>query len=710
MRLRAFTHLTIATVAAAGAITLSLHLAQDGAPARAVTTASAASASAIVNPTGSGPSSTATAEDASAGEPARRTTGARNVLEQRVAAPATEVAATAGTRAGSTPVDESKPHEHVVDPEAGGLIPVAGAVGTVPAAQDLGPVHADPMPTGVDLADPTDTASLLERAGVVQAGLAAADQPVTTGASAPIGTPGIATLGSHVAPSCTGDGADGKRVQVLYAHEQSTPSRYGDVLPLLRNEVANVDDVFAVSSEQTGGGRRVRWVHDADCLPVVVDVTVPDGALGPDFWATIDALKTQGYNDPNRKYMVFADANQFCGIGTLYNDLRRTDNYNDGFAASFARVDANCWSAASSVPAHELTHTIGGVQQGAPHATPYGHCSDDADIMCYDDGSGIPVEQVCAAAQEDLLDCNHDDYFSTAPAPGTFLADNWNTASSSFLDVVPVLASPPDVTLDSSGATAETGETVTFTATSTHDVTWAWSTASGCSLTPDSSGTATLVCPSTETGTVAVTATATDVATGVRGSATSNVSVTPAAAPTVRVTAPATAMTGTTFAVSTAVTGKPAYGYAWTAGSCTVATPTTASTTVQCPAGSSAQSLLVAVTVTQADGQTVRGTATVAITKPTATSWSTPRVSKGTITSTLSAGSATLAGAPVTLQVMWSGTTVWTDAQSVVTSSKGVASGTATYKPTGTFRFVYAGDATRASSVSPQLLVKGTQP
>ena len=205
MRLRAFTHLTIATVAAAGAITLSLHLAQDGAPARAVTTASAASVSAIVNPTGSGPSSTATAEDASAGEPARRTTGARNVLEQRVAAPATAVAATAGTRAGSTPVDESKPHEHVVDPETGGLISVAGAVGTVPAAQDLGPVHADPMPTGVDLADPTDTASLLERAGVVQAGLAAADQPVTTGASAPIGTPGIATLGSHVAPSCTGD-------------------------------------------------------------------------------------------------------------------------------------------------------------------------------------------------------------------------------------------------------------------------------------------------------------------------------------------------------------------------------------------------------------------------------------------------------------------------------------------------------------------------
>ena len=189
--------------------------------------------------------------------------------------------------------------------------------------------------------------------------------------------------------------------------------------------------------------------------------------------------------------MVFADANQLCGIGTLYNDLRRTDNYNDGFAASFARVDANCWSAASSVPAHELTHTIGGVQQGAPHATPYGHCSDDADIMCYDDGSGIPVEQVCAAAQEDLLDCNHDDYFSTAPAPGTFLADNWNTAELELprrrtrAGLAP--GRHPRLVRQS---TAETGDTVTFTATSTHDVTWAWSTTSGVRPHPRSSGTA----------------------------------------------------------------------------------------------------------------------------------------------------------------------------------------------------------------------------
>ena len=43
----------------------------------------------------------------------------------------------------------------------------------------------------------------------------------------------------------------------------------------------------------------------------------------------------------------------------------------------------------TSVPAHELTHTLGGVLGTAPHATKNGHCYDDADLMCYDDGSGV---------------------------------------------------------------------------------------------------------------------------------------------------------------------------------------------------------------------------------------------------------------------------------------------------------------------------------
>jgi hypothetical protein len=334
-------------------------------------------------------------------------------------------------------------HPADADPGTGGPVSVEDATGTLPHPGDLGPMHIDPVPEDVDLADPVDTATLLEKAGVVGARLAAADQAVTLGATAPLGTPGVSSLSSHVAPSCTSTDPD--RVQVLYVHEATTASRYDQVLPLIRNEVAGVDDVLAVSAEQTGGGRRVRWVHTADCLPVVLDVTVPAGALGPDFLDTIDALEAQGYDRPDRKYMVFADANEFCGIGTVYDDDRLVGNLNDGRAASYSRIDANCWSSGHSVPAHELTHNLGGVLEGAPHATANGHCWDESDLMCYADGSGVPMQRVCASAQEQLLDCNHDDYFSTDPAPGSFLATSWNTASSSFLDVVPGPVAAPTV-------------------------------------------------------------------------------------------------------------------------------------------------------------------------------------------------------------------------------------------------------------------------
>jgi hypothetical protein len=39
----------------------------------------------------------------------------------------------------------------------------------------------------------------------------------------------------------------------------------------------------------------------------------------------------------------------------------------------------------------------------------------------------------CPEAGELLLDCNDDDYFNPSPAPGSYLAEHWNVARSSFL-------------------------------------------------------------------------------------------------------------------------------------------------------------------------------------------------------------------------------------------------------------------------------------
>lgn len=318
---------------------------------------------------------------------------------------------------------------------------------SVRTALSTHPTHVDPLPDGVSLDDPVNTAALYARAGQDRAELVAETREAETAdATTPPGRPSTAGLGAHVTPSCSGTGSDGKRVQPMYVREASTPSRYSAMLPLLLNEVANVDDVFAVSAAKTNGVRRVRWVHQG-CQPVLPEVVVPDGALSS-FDATIDALAALGLTDPNRKYLAFAEKNALCGVGTLWLDTRPAGNLNDT-RTGYARVDAPCWSGGTSVAAHELTHNLGGVLPGAPHRTANGHCWDETDLMCYNDGSGTAMQTLCADARNDqLLDCGDDDYFSTAPPAGNWLASNWNTASSSFLDSTVVNGStalPPPV-------------------------------------------------------------------------------------------------------------------------------------------------------------------------------------------------------------------------------------------------------------------------
>jgi hypothetical protein len=332
-----------------------------------------------------------------------------------------------------------------------------------------------PAPRGVDLhhlptvAELARTATALRssvhRPGVATQSAAVAPSAVAPSAVAPSalapaavapsaggpvagGTPLIPTLTRHVAPSCTGDGTDGNRVQALYAVERGRPDRFAAVLPYLRGYVADVDDTVASSAALSQGGRRVRWVSDAYCRPRIDPVILPAGSLtagnaGASFTASVNALHAAGYDDGRRKYLVFADAAVLCGIGQLYSDSRPTGNANDGGWSQVARVDAPCWNSGGttadrSVPAHELMHTLGAVQGDAPHRSQYGHCTDASDVMCYLDGPGTVLTQRCPVARSWYFDCGGDDYFSASPAAGSYLATHFNTANSTFLDVVGV--------------------------------------------------------------------------------------------------------------------------------------------------------------------------------------------------------------------------------------------------------------------------------
>ena len=433
-----------------------------------------------------------------------------------------------------------------------GLLGVLGTTASADQRRDwsttarLAPDHVDPAPPGIDVKRKLRTDEMLARVaarrelklrakqdrsdgrtdrGVQAPADGATHDPALSTAAAtgptPAGVSALSSLTSHVAPACSGTGSDGNRVQVLYVVEADDPNRFTGVLPILRDEVANVDDTFAVSAAKDGGGLRVRWVFDpATCQPVITPVTVRAGELAS-FATMITAVQRMGYTRTDRKYLMFADAAVLCGVGHLILDDRPTGNASDGGNALYARVDTGCWQASSSgsVAAHELMHNLGGIQGSASHSTPYGHCDDDNDLMCYADGSGVPMRQVCPTASEPLFDCGQDDYFATDPAPGSYLATRWNTARSSFLETVAPLADEPDPdplpgnppTVAVAGpATVRPGLPAALAAAGSTAGSYAWRLDKPACLTGVvSTATLTVQCPSYESGVVRATVTLT---------------------------------------------------------------------------------------------------------------------------------------------------------------------------------------------------------
>jgi hypothetical protein len=230
---------------------------------------------------------------------------------------------------------------------------------------------------------------------------------------------------------CEGDGSAGYRTEVLYVRASGTPDRYAQYLPSFRTWSEGVDTIINESAKQTGGERRVRFVHDASCSVVVRNVVVPSGATAS-FGASIDAVRAAGYSRTDRKYLMYVDATALCGVaGLVLDSSPGQGNANNG-GPSYARVDSGCWGAGTA--AHELVHALGAVMPGAPNISAAGHCTDDYDLMCYKDGPNVVMRIVCPdRADDDRLDCGNDDYFHTSPPAGSWLAAHWNTANNRFL-------------------------------------------------------------------------------------------------------------------------------------------------------------------------------------------------------------------------------------------------------------------------------------
>jgi hypothetical protein len=246
---------------------------------------------------------------------------------------------------------------------------------------------------------------------------------------------------------CVGDGVDGNRVQAVYAYPAGGQDNYDQVAPYIEHWAALTDRIVNESAAKTGGVRHVRYVTGVGCQLDVAKVALSEAAVAS-LSGTAADLAAQGFDRPDRKYLVWVDAYVYCGIATVEPDDRPDQgnaNNGPGSPGMVGRVDRGCWGNPwLSTEAHELAHILGSVQPTAPHGTWNYHCSDEWELMCYDDDSTadgyvsshdtlVPIVEICPKSHEGLLDCGDDDYFSTSPPPDSWLSQHWNVADSSFL-------------------------------------------------------------------------------------------------------------------------------------------------------------------------------------------------------------------------------------------------------------------------------------
>ena len=359
---------------------------------------------------------------------------------------------------------------------------------------------ADPPPKGVDIHRRFDS-------GKAHAGMVLPDGAIDQRTAA------APNPNAH----CYGDGVSGERVQAIYARSSDHTDQYSTIVPYIQKWAAEADAVFQASAGESGGTRHIRWQTDpVACLPSV-DHLVMSPTGDDDLAHTIAEVTAAGYHRPDRKYVVWVDANELCGISSYYEDDRPTpDNFNNGnpvAPATLSRIDNGCWGLGyegESIEAHEVMHALGSVMPTAPHSTVLGHCTDDADRMCYADTSAVQVLQICTSNEEAVFDCRKDDYFNASGTPGGYLANHWNTARNAFLATTDGL---DPVTI--AGATVTEGDldtkpmnlTVSLSVPQNNTATVRWSTADGTAVAGEdyqaASGTVTFA-PNETTKTITV--------------------------------------------------------------------------------------------------------------------------------------------------------------------------------------------------------------
>ena len=225
------------------------------------------------------------------------------------------------------------------------------------------------------------------------------------------------------APACAP--ADSHRV--LYGRPLTRADRLATTRPLIAALLGQANARLDAAARESG---RIHADLRADC----------DSAGGPrvdgfinlgsaSFADVVDAARLAGATREDVDYVIFYDdpSPEICGMATYQEDDRLAADNASNSGGDYAVVYADCWD--SSTLLHEIAHTLGAVQPAAPNSTGSGgHCRDEWDVMCYDDGADARgVVERCVELE--AFDCGYDDYFDAAPEAGEYLASHWNLGS-----------------------------------------------------------------------------------------------------------------------------------------------------------------------------------------------------------------------------------------------------------------------------------------
>lgn len=221
------------------------------------------------------------------------------------------------------------------------------------------------------------------------------------------------------------------RVQVVYARAYDAADRYGISVGPIRSGVAAALGLFNDAGASSGAGGALLRMRCTGGQVDVANAVLSTRKAQANPSTIIADLFAAGFNNKRTKYLVLYDDPQACGcagIGLIYNDDRKSvDNTNNGngdvqTAINFGYPsDAQVWM-------HELAHTLGAVQNSAPHSTGLSHCTDGWDTMCYNDAGPYAGSYTTGRCSTQIFDCGKDDYFNVDPAPGSYLDTYWNLA------------------------------------------------------------------------------------------------------------------------------------------------------------------------------------------------------------------------------------------------------------------------------------------